>query len=187
MQHPLFASLQFGVAPLQQAGPPHVVPEQLHVLFAHVKPVPRQLPQSVVWPVPGFVIALQFPPGAPASLQMGGPLQKNPEASGPASAMQSWLAGHAFEQSMVLPQPSSSEGWQSLGKLSHVFGSQDVDPSGGALESDESKAASTMPPSSHASPHIKKGSTVHDSIVASSANAPPITSASARTPPITRV
>jgi hypothetical protein len=84
-QQLLLASLQFGIAPLQQIGPPQTVPVQPHVLVEHVKPVSVHAPQFVVRPLPEFVSVLQLPPGAPASSQTGGPLQKNP-ASTPAPA-----------------------------------------------------------------------------------------------------
>ncbi len=90
---------------------PHVTPPHTHVFAVQVSLPSEQLPQLVCCPVPLFVSVPQFPPGAPASAHTGGPLQKKlaPE-SGPPSAMQSWPPGQAVEQSIVLPQPSSSAG-----------------------------------------------------------------------------
>ena len=100
----------------QQSAPPlQVAPLHSHTLLTHANPGSVQVPQFVVWPVPGFVSVLQLPPGAPASTHTGGPLQKNAAASGPASPMQAWPPGHAPEQSIVLPHPSLSDGWHSLG------------------------------------------------------------------------
>jgi hypothetical protein len=66
-----------------------------------------QFAVSVVFP--GLTIVPQFPPGAPASRQTGGPSHV------PLSAMQACPVGQAFVQSMVPPQLFDRPARQTLG------------------------------------------------------------------------
>jgi hypothetical protein len=111
-QHVPLVVLQLGVVLVVKqhvAFPaPHAVPAHVHALAVHAYPF-VQPPQLASRLFPGLTIVPQFPPGAPASRQMGGPSHV------PLSGMQACPLGHAFVQSRSAPQPLGKPLRQTLG------------------------------------------------------------------------